>query len=443
MSGQFWFPALPIPEIVEAFSNWGYTISPEQVARPSPEFVLGIYSACLEQVTGMTQDVLQAPVDTALATLENPDLYTQSLSHALLLYHLQRFANAAKIRDFSAKDLYAPEPERTRSIFSAFINFVKFTEQNEFFVNGLREKSTSVIKEREKVARQLAEVQLKVAAIKARRAEDEPKCEALHQENSAIAAELISKKEDHHNLLKDVDSLKLEKKTLVKSKEGVIQETALVTDNIDRTRSRIVQSPERIKRNIVTMGSTAAEEKKTIALAEAKIRDLQAKIAALLNIEKDVRSCVEQLQTIEKEMHALDISQKELIDQKDQLDQKKGERNELLMKRERVHKQLSNAQEKLERAERHAQDKRLASQQTIERLKQEYEEMAVERRDNDKQVEELRAEAVEIERKMADHLKKSQAELNELLVEYWRLRHETEVYMETLANKLGIQVTST
>ena len=59
---------------------------------------------------------------------------------------------------------------------------------------------------------------------------------------------------------------------------------------------------------------------------------------------------------------------------------------------------------------------------------------------------------------MAEHLRKSQAELTELLTEYWRLRHETgkpgvawrgyradglvEVYMETLANKLGMQVRS-
>ena len=67
---------------------------------------------------------------------------------------------------------------------------------------------------------------------------------------------------------------------------------------------------------------------------------------------------------------------------------------------QRVHKQFSNAQEKLERAQRHAEDKRLASQQTLERLQREYEEMSVERRDNDRQVEELRAEADEIERQV-------------------------------------------
>lgn len=143
---------------------------------------------------------------------------------------------------------------------------------------------------------------------------------------------------------------------------------------------------------------------------------------------------------------------------------------------QRVHKQLANAQEKLERAQRHAEEKRQASQQTIERLQREYEKMDVERRDNDKQVEELRMEASDIESKggltscshpptypdcplqMAEHLKRSEAELNELLTEYWKLRHETgtnhffayihhstispEVYMETLANKLNMNVSS-
>lgn len=56
-------------------------------------------------------------------------------------------------------------------------------------------------------------------------------------------------------------------------------------------------------------------------------------------------------------------------------------------------KQFQNAQEKLDRAQKHAEDKRLGSQKTIERLQQEYEQMALERRDNDKQMDELRKDA--------------------------------------------------
>lgn len=47
-----------------------------------------------------------------------------------------------------------------------------------------------------------------------------------------------------------------------------------------------------------------------------------------------MRSCIEQLQLIEKESNALDVSQKALADLRDQLDQKKGERLELEMRRE-------------------------------------------------------------------------------------------------------------
>ncbi|KAF8436921.1 Nuf2 family-domain-containing protein [Boletus edulis BED1] len=444
MSGQYWFPNMPIPEIMTALSEWGLSVSNEQLARPSSDFVTGVYSACLEQITAITPDVLHEPVQNALAALDDPntDLYVASIAHNFLLYHLTRFANAARILDFSAKDLYLPDPERTRFILSAFINFVKFAEQCTPFIANLRDKSTTIIEEREHVAQELAASQHKLNTLKAQRAKDEPKCEQLRTENAAITAHLMATKETTQAVVKDIETLKIEKANLVLKKENINSETSLLLDNIQRTRSRIVQSPERIKRNITSMGATAIDDKKTLAMHEAKARDLQAKITALTNIEKDVRSCVEHLQTIEKEVQLLESSQKELADVKDSQDYKKIERIELQMKKERVHRQLANAQEKLERSQRHAEEKRHASQQTIERLQREYEQMDVERRDNDKLVEELRKEADDTEAKMAEHLKKSEAELNELLAEYWKLRHETEVYMETLANKLNMNVTA-
>jgi len=140
-------------------------------------------------------------------------------------------------------------------------------------------------------------------------------------------------------------------------------------------------------------------------------------------------------------VHALQSSEKELHQVKDLLEEKRTERNELRLRHERVEKQLANAYDKLERAQRHAEEKKAASQRTIERLQREYDEMSIERRDNDKQVEEIREEAKDVEKKMAEHLKTSEAELNELLAEYWKLRHELDVYMETLANKLNMRVT--
>lgn len=72
MSDKYWFPSMSISDIVQALSNWGYSVSPEQLSRPSPDFVLGIYCACLQQVTSLTQDSLQEPLEFALSTLDSP-----------------------------------------------------------------------------------------------------------------------------------------------------------------------------------------------------------------------------------------------------------------------------------------------------------------------------------------------------------------------------------
>jgi kinetochore protein Nuf2 len=59
-----------------------------------------------------------------------------------------------------------------------------------------------------------------------------------------------------------------------------------ISDAISHTRSRVVQSPERIKRTISTMAATALEEKKIVTMHESKVRDLQAKVNAVHVIEK-------------------------------------------------------------------------------------------------------------------------------------------------------------
>ena len=103
--------------------------------------------------------------------------------------------------------------------------------------------------------------------------------------------------------VQEVENLKAEKSALVERKvrccwvgarvsidhvpqEALNGEIVSISEAMTRTRSRIVQSPERIKRTITTMSTTAVEDKQTVALHETKARDLQAKINALSSIEK-------------------------------------------------------------------------------------------------------------------------------------------------------------
>ena len=68
--------------------------------------------------------------------------------------------------DFSARDLYFPESDRMRAILSAFINFIKFSEQSEAFINRLRDQSTAVIRERQTVTEEVQDLQEKMEEFK-------------------------------------------------------------------------------------------------------------------------------------------------------------------------------------------------------------------------------------------------------------------------------------
>ncbi len=68
--------------------------------------------------------------------------------------------------DFSGKDILTPTAERTRLILSAFINFVKFSEQCMPFVEKLRGKAANLIQERENVSSERARLEAQLAQIK-------------------------------------------------------------------------------------------------------------------------------------------------------------------------------------------------------------------------------------------------------------------------------------
>lgn len=68
--------------------------------------------------------------------------------------------------------------------------------------------------------------------------------------------------------------------------ENLGKDIALVTSQVNATRSRIVQSPDRIRKYISEMSIQAREERATIAAAESKSRELKTKLDALSIFEQ-------------------------------------------------------------------------------------------------------------------------------------------------------------
>jgi kinetochore protein Nuf2 len=63
---------MSIPEIMGELSGWNLNVSHEQLVKPSSDFVLSIYNACLDQVTGINHTTLHDPIQSALNLLDDP-----------------------------------------------------------------------------------------------------------------------------------------------------------------------------------------------------------------------------------------------------------------------------------------------------------------------------------------------------------------------------------
>ncbi|KAL5482632.1 NUF2 [Sanghuangporus weigelae] len=438
----FWFPSMKIAEITSALEEWGLRITEDQIQRPTAENVQKIYVLFLQQITGLTPEMLQDPVGRALAVVsEYPELYSNSLNLNLVLHHVQRLCHAARVQDFSMRDLVFPEPERTRNILSAIINFIKFAEERAPFLKKLRDQSSSALEERDQTKQKVEEMRRKIAEIKKQREADEPKRLALRQENEELKKQMVRIKDAKTEVSREVDARKKDKSALSRQKENIQREVELVSAAVGSSRGRIVQSPERIKKHISEMAILAQDERMHIAAAEIKQRELKVKLDALNVFEQDMKKLIDDLRTIQSEHIQVDTIRHRLVSYREELDRKVILKEQLLGRADRAKRQENIASEKLSRAQQHAEERRLRSTEELERLQREYAEMSEERKENDKMIEETKQEADALERKMKEHLRKNEAELSELVSEYWRLRHQTEVYMETLADKLGMNLT--
>lgn len=187
MGAKGTYSLMSIPDIINSLGDWGLTVEEDRLLRPTSEFVEFVFCACLAQVTGINREDLLQPAQDALSIssledkvrellytyrmssniMSKDNIYLSALTHNLLCYHLTRFANAARVDDFSSYDISKPTKERTLLLLSAFINFVKFTEQLcNPFVNELVNRSNALLVDRDQVSSKLAQTQKQIQELK-------------------------------------------------------------------------------------------------------------------------------------------------------------------------------------------------------------------------------------------------------------------------------------
>lgn len=197
-----------------------------------------------------------------------------------------------------------------------------------------------------------------------------------------------------------------------------------VNVQISSARSRLVQSPDRIKKHINEMSHTATNEKQTLAAFQRKARELSKRVDIINSLEMDLKGLIDLEKGIEDQRAKVEEARRSMLTLRARLEGKNIESQGLVTKLEQLERQLGNAADRQKRSEEMAKEVRKRADERIEALKADYVVKRKERGQWEQQKVQLDLEFKELEAAEAAWVSKHEDELNEMLAEYWTMRKQ-------------------
>ncbi|OCF43622.1 kinetochore protein Nuf2 [Kwoniella heveanensis CBS 569] len=434
------FPLMTAMEVMDCLHALGVNAQIEDLTKPNAATAQHVYAQLLDALMAAPMEAIEGPKATLLGMMEYKELYNDALHFTMFYRHCRTLAELCGINDFAISDLTRPDAQRFRTCLSGIMNFAKFRDERMHFQNQLQASVQEQADRGLELRRKLAHVEAQIEEIKARNAAEQPQFEQAQKRNEGLRSELLELRAQQVKLSQEVEELKRERQALMDQAAHNAHLNTQLSQQILSTKSRLVQSPDRIKRQISEMHSAVSHEKSKLASFQVKARELANRLEVIGSLENDLKGLID----LEKGILEQKAKVEEHRRSKTLLESKKEGREielaSLVEKTKQLQTQFSNAQDKLARQNVMRDELQKKGMQRIEELKAEYKVRSKERGEWQKQRDVLLAEQKELESEMAAFLAAHDEEINGMLEEYWNMRRQAEEYMNTMTHRLGLQL---
>eukprot|EP01132_Coremiostelium_polycephalum_P009323 gene9323-11430_t len=292
------FPILTTSDIVQCLHDMGYKFSEEDITKPQPDIIRSFYEKILEVFMDYNKEQSQQIDFHAMNLLSNPELHDDSLGELSFLRSINKLMQNIGVHDFASKDIYKPEYQRTRRIFSGIINLAKFRDEKVHRLDELISRSSELIREKEKVDFEENRMFSNLDKLREKKNEYEKIVGGLQEELKIHTSK-------HNNLVNENNERKAIgkklKETDEKLKDGIVTynngpllDNYLFTisglsDDCSKLEELVVRSPDRVKKLIEDMEISLKNEKELIIDDNQIMNRLQLKFARLEKIGKDIQ----------------------------------------------------------------------------------------------------------------------------------------------------------
>ncbi|GMI45625.1 hypothetical protein TrCOL_g13779 [Triparma columacea] len=436
----FSFPLLKSGEILQCMHELQIPLGEAELMEPekNKSAIRKAMMNLIELCTGVTREEMSQPAFAGLSALNYPELHEDSIPELSYLRSCSKMMTICGIVDFGLKDITNPNSKRLRRQLSGIINFAKFREerlqmygelnvQREGIMEKLRqtqEDNGSLHGQLEQLKQQSAgEVKI-IEQVEEECAEIETKIGALNKQQAAI-------RHESGELKKKANDLKDRNATIsIAIQEGQADEKKLS--------SQIVQSPERVKREMSSATERLENERKESLQLERDAQKMKTCAANAGKALKDVAKATTALEEVENEVGKFQNAQEEIRTAQGSLSNHEEKKAEAEMAAKDAERGLNKYEEKTTHLRNAASVKTSQAQSHL--LESQTELMKVEktRRDGMARIQAMESEVRNTETMMDEEEIANAKEVEDMIAQYRKMENVVLEHQKGLMKQLVV-----
>jgi kinetochore protein Nuf2 len=308
------FPILPVKDVVSGLIEFGFgPVSQDQLLKSNPDTVSHIYRCFAQYMTQVhCWNDTEQPVFCGLDVLENVELHRESAGNVNFVTKIQKIMQAAGAHDFSSKDIFRPNPQRTIKFLSALINFCRYREDKLLSVSQSMMECEEEAEKELLIAERKTELEGELAKIEAERQSKQPLIQALEAEIKELQQNILALNKQQSDLQAEVRTLK-EKINEYNNKISNADFLLLQkTQEGSQLRSQVVQSPDKLKKNLEEKRSHRAELGINVETAMESFQKWNATVEAYSKVHKKVTKSLALVQALQEQLNSCKTVEKDV-----------------------------------------------------------------------------------------------------------------------------------
>lgn len=297
---------------------------------------------------------------------EFPELHDESIPIMAFAKAVMKLMLAAGMHDFSIRDIFKPDHQRTRRALSAIINFGKWREQKLRVFSDLQDAQQRTREEHSALTAQRQLLLAQLSALESQRSVDDVAAVAIERENNALLEEIKSLNTQQTQMQERLRDQKSQSAHLLEVASERTAALSMAEGTLRELEEQVVQSPERLQATLAAKEARLEGERRALADAEAQGSTLQQRRATLAQTSRDLTTALSLLEQVEGEITKKKEVNRLVKDLRAQIEQLEREQLHLQAHRQHVRRQEGSLMERLQRLESQSTLRKEAALSSVE-----------------------------------------------------------------------------